>query len=106
MAKEVHGYIKTLLVIGAIVFAGGGYAMKVNDNTHRIAKTEEVEAGLIESVHALELADRDVANIAGKSLEQIILMNGKLEAIQQTQMQQSTILAVNSEKLKSLAENE
>lgn len=41
MAKEeVHNYIRTLLALAVVIFAGGGYAMKINSNTSAIEKVD------------------------------------------------------------------
>lgn len=106
MAKpELHNWARYLLMILAIVFAGGGYAMKVTDNSSRISKTEAVDDKQGDQIHALQLADKDIANIAEKSLETMGAINVKLEAIQGTQTKQAVIQAVNSEKLKTLTKD-
>ena len=41
MAKEeIHKYLRTFLALACIVFAGGGYTMKISDNSKRIEKSE------------------------------------------------------------------
>lgn len=105
MAKEIHGYIKTFLVIGAIIFAGGGYAMIVKGNAESITKIERVDERQNDEIHALQLADKDIANIAEKSLEVMGSIDIKLQSIQTTQTQQAVINAVNSEKLKTLTKD-
>ena len=102
MATEIHGYIKTFLILAAVVFAGGGYVMKQGDNTGRIVKVEEVNHSQSEQIHSLELADKDILNIAEKSLETMGHINHKLELIQSTQTTQSILLDRNTIKLETL----
>ena len=102
MAAEIHGYIKTFLILAAVVFAGGDYVMKQGDNTGRIVKVEEVNTVQTDQIHALELADKDILNIAEKSLETMGHINIKLESIQQTQTRQSILLDRNTIKLETL----
>ena len=42
MAKEeVHNWMRTAILLLGIVFAGGGYAMKISDNSNGVDKLEE-----------------------------------------------------------------
>ena len=54
--NEIHGYLRTAIILAGIIFAGGGYAMKVNANSNRI----EVNASDIKdnrsAIHKEELA--------------------------------------------------
>jgi hypothetical protein len=69
MAREVHGYIKTVLIIGAIVFAGGGYAMQISSNTKQTVKNaidiEDVE----DTVQVIQLSAKDTQILAVKAAE-------------------------------------
>lgn len=74
MAKEVHGYIKTILVICAIVFAGGGYAMqiKANANTGKknAADLDKVELkieSVKDTVHIVQLSAKDTQALAASA---------------------------------------
>jgi hypothetical protein len=105
MATEVHGYIKTFLVIGAIVFAGGGYAMIVKGNTERIVKAEKINIKQTDEIHALQLADKDITNIAEKSLEYYSTINNSLESIKRIQAGQAILLDRNTIKLETLTKD-
>ncbi len=81
MAKEqLHSWAKTLLILTGIVFAGGGYAMKVNDNTKDITKVEVKVEKNNESIHTLELNERDMQAVysgISKSLGRIETFQGR-----------------------------
>ncbi len=105
MATEVHGYIKTFLVIATVIFIGGGYAMKVNDNTKRIIKTEDVNDSQVVQIHALELADKDIKNLAEKTHEILGNLNISINEIKRTQAQQNLLLDRNTIKLETLTKD-
>lgn len=106
MAKEqVHGYIKTLLIIAAIVFAGGGYVMKIRGNSEDI-KSNKVDIKTTNvKVHEIELNAKDTQALAAKAAEAMVSIDGKFSTIQTQLNAQATIQAVNSEKLKTLTKD-
>ncbi len=55
MAKEIHGYIKTVLVICAIVFAGGGYAMQIRANAKGVVKNTTDIEDVEDNVHLIQI---------------------------------------------------
>lgn len=55
MAKEIHGYIKTILVICAIVFAGGGYAMQIGANAKGVLKNAAEIEDVEDNVHDIQI---------------------------------------------------
>lgn len=55
MAKELHGYIKTILVICAIVFAGGGYAMQIRANAKGVVKNTTDIEDVEDNVHGIQI---------------------------------------------------
>ena len=64
MAKEQwHSWARHLVIVAAIVFAGGGYVMKINSNSVDIAKNEETIEKVEDNVHILELKQRDEAAV-------------------------------------------
>ena len=114
--KEVHGYIKTAIVVGAIVFAWGGYAMKISGNsdaiaTNEISRTEADKAitakvdGAIEDIHRIELNAKDTHALASQAAEALLSIDVKFSTIQTQLNEQATIQAVNSEKLKTLTKD-
>ena len=91
MAKEVHGYIKTLLVIAAVVFAGGGYAMKINGNTSAIADGVKADNAILikvdkvkDDVHRIELDAKDITALAASAAESSRRSVEMFEEIQRT----------------------
>jgi hypothetical protein len=65
MAKEeVHNWLRTAVILAAIVFAGGGYAMKVQGNSGAIAETRKDVSGVKDDVHRLELGAKDTQKLA------------------------------------------
>ena len=106
MAKEeAHSWARYIMLGIVIIFACGGYAIKVTDNTAKIKEEADINKVQTGQIHSLQLADKDIKNIAEKSLDTMVLMNSKLETIQTTQAKQATIQAVNSEKLKTLTKD-
>jgi hypothetical protein len=105
MATEVHGYIKTFLVIGAIFFACGGYAMIVNGNTERLGKVEEVNITQGDKITALQLADKDLLNMAEKNMEYYSTISLSLKSISSIQAGQAILLDRNTIKLETLTKD-
>lgn len=106
MAKEeAHKWGRYILLAIAIVFACGGWAVTVRRNATDIVilqtDVKEVEG----DVHKLELADKDISNIAQNTLKTLTQVNASLESIKNLQIKQATIQAVNSEKLKTLTKD-
>ena len=128
MAKDqIHHYLRTGVLLATIIFAGGGWTMKIKSNSERIAeeKTERVDADKAltakaekakDDIHLLALNAKDTQALAAKAVE---LFN----AIQNTQDEQarksdaafddiqaklsnhSSIQAVNSTILKTLTKD-
>jgi len=70
MAKEqIHNYLRTAIILAGIVFAGGGYAMKINDNTRKAEKNAVDIESVEDSVHVIELNAKDTQALAVKSAE-------------------------------------
>ncbi len=56
MAKEeIHNWMRTAVLLMGIVFAGGGYAMKISDNSNRV-KDVEVKVQTLEVNQEREIA--------------------------------------------------
>jgi hypothetical protein len=90
MAKEVHGYIKTLLIVGTIVFACGGYAMRVNGNTKAIALAVEADVKTNDRVDAVEdmvvelrISDVKQTATAEATLNALVGIHQELKALSQ-----------------------
>ncbi len=103
MAKEqVHNWLRTAVLLAGIVFAGGGYAMKVNSMDKDITKNEEKIDEVEDAVVKLRLDAKDIAALASTAAEAMSSIEIKFNAIQVQLSKQATIQAVNSEKLKTL----
>lgn len=113
MAKEQwHNWGRTLIILAGIivtgagiVFTSGGYIEVIKGNTKDIDVLEIDVDEVKEDVHKLELQDKDLANIAERTLNYMVKADARLEAIQKEQSEQKTIQAVNSEKLKTLTKD-
>ena len=76
MAKEqVHNWLRTFVMLAAIVFAGGGYVMKINGNSNAIADGKAADKAIIEKVEdteddiiTLRLQYKDIESLA-KSID-------------------------------------
>ena len=106
MAKEqLHNWGRYIFLAIVIVFACGGYAMKIIGNTTAIEKNiidiEEVEENVID----LKLQYKDIENLTSGTLNVLTEINSKLDVVQRTQSTQAIIQAVNSEKLKTLTKD-
>ena len=105
MAKEVHGYIKTLLVIAAVIFAGGGYAMKINGNSAAIIKggnkIEAVEADVVD----LKLQYKDMENLAKSSDTSLKSINDGISTLVQDVQAMKTDMAVTKVKVDTLTKD-
>jgi hypothetical protein len=72
MAKEqVHNYIRTFIALAVVVFAGGGYAMKINSNSSDIVEVNkkvgvvDVKIGIVkDDIHRIELNAKDIQSLA------------------------------------------
>ena len=125
MAKEQwHNWGRTFIILSGIVFAGGGYAMKIHGNTSDIGKVDtrvtttsqeheqdikKVEDRILETendVHRIELNAKDVMNIALQSAEAFDDIKQTLTEMQKTQSNMATVQAVNSAKLETLTKDE
>lgn len=107
MAKEqLHSWGR-LIVLGIfIVFATGGWVVKVLSNTEAITRVQNKVDVIEEDIHVLELKDKDLANMAEQSLMFMSQVNTKLDSIITEQTKQAVINAVNSEKLQQLTKEE
>ncbi len=106
MAKEQwHSWGRTAVILAGIVFAGGGYVMKIRGNTKDIIKVEEKVETIQKDVHEIELNAKDIKAVAVRAAEAMISIDTKLSFIQNEQAKQATIQAVNSEKLKTLTKD-
>ena len=110
MAKEqVHFWLRTAVLLAAIVFAGGGYAMKINGNTGAIAevrsdskKADEKLTFKVErneqNVHQLEVnQERDIA-LKESLLSTMTRLEGKMDVFGTEQNQIK--IDVNTTKVK------
>jgi outer membrane murein-binding lipoprotein Lpp len=75
MAKqEIHNWMRTAILLMGIVFAGGGYAMKISDNSTRVEKVES-------KVHTLEInQEREIA-LKESLLTTLIRLEGKVDGL-------------------------
>lgn len=97
-----HSWGKITVLAIVIIFSCGGYAIQVNNNTKGIGSLETEVGELKEDVHVLELSDKDIANLAQKSVDFMVKIDSSLTFIRDEQTKQATMLAVNSIKLETL----
>ena len=103
MAKEQwHNWGRYILLAIVIVFACGGYALQINTNTSSIEKHDEKIEINKDKIHVLELSDKDIANLAQKGADYMVKIDASLSSLNEKVQEQTTISAVNSEKLKTL----
>lgn len=109
MAKEWHNWGRYILLAIVIVFGSGGWVMKVKSNTDAITaaekhidKTDEKVEELEDDVHALELNNKDIANIAQQGTDYMATISKTLEEMQKEMAESGKVQAVNSSKLKTL----
>ena len=106
MAKEQwHNWGRIILLGIVIIFACGGYALKINSNYSDIVVLEKEVKGVQGDVHKLELADKDIAFMAQRSIELMTEINSSLESIKVIQSKQAVVQAVNSTKLQTLTKD-
>lgn len=106
MAKEeIHNYLRMLIVLAGIVFAGGGYAMKVNSNSSAIGKVDEKADANTKAIHKVELNAKDTQALAAKAAEAMVSIDSKFSDIQTKLNNQATIQAINSTKLETLTKD-
>jgi predicted nucleic acid-binding Zn-ribbon protein len=105
MAKEVHGYIKTLLVIAAVIFAGGGYAMKINGNSTAIIKGSEKIEAVEADVVDLKLQYKDMENLAKSSDTSLKSINNGISTLVQDVQAMKTDMAVTKVKIETLTKD-
>jgi hypothetical protein len=93
MAEQVHGYIKTAIVVAAIVFSGGGYAMKIHGNSAAIAhgrsvddKLEEENRAIVERIHTIEINQAEKIATDKATLDTLIELKSGVEAIHKNQV--------------------
>lgn len=94
MAKEeFHNWARLGVLIAVIVFAGGGYALRVHDNSSDIAKGEERDKQLAakderqdDDIHALQLNNKDIQNITSATLDTLKEIKDDVKAIGVEQM--------------------
>ena len=106
MAKEQwHNWLRAAVILAGIIFAGGGYAMKIASIDKDVEKNEvEIEQNE-DDIVKLQLRDKDLASMAEKSLTVMSQVNAKLDTIQTTQTAQAIVQATNSEKLQHLTKD-
>ncbi len=70
MAKEqIHNWGRYILLAIVIIFGTGGWVVTVRDNAQDIGVLQEDTRTLKSDVHKLELSDKDIANLAQKSVD-------------------------------------
>lgn len=103
MAKEqIHNYLRTAVILAGIIFAGGGYAMKITAMDKDVSKNEVKIDRVAEDVVNIRLDAKDTQALAAKAAEAMVSIDSKFGQIQTQLNAQATIQAVNSTKLESL----
>jgi len=103
--EEVHNYLRMIVLLAGIVFAGGGYAMKVSSNSSAIIKVEEKADANMEAIHKVELNAKDTQALAAKAAEAMVSIDSKFSDIQTKLNEQAVIQGINSTKLESLTKD-
>ena len=106
MAKEeIHNWMRTAILLLGIVFCGGGYAMKINDNSVRV---KEVEG----KVHSLEINQERSIALGESMLATLMRLETKVDSgalehvtINTAITEIKTTQAVANEKLLSLTKD-
>ena len=113
MAREqIHNWGRYILLAIVIIFGTGGWVFTVRDNTKDIDLLQVDVKDVQDDVHKLELSDKDIANLAQKSVDfmsridisvgKILTEQTKLTA-EQTKI--TTEQAVMNVKLKTLTKD-
>ena len=105
MAEQVHNYLRTGIILAAIIFAGGGYAMKINGNSGAIVSNSDKIEKVAGDVHRIELNAKDTHALAAKAAEAMISIDSKFSDIQTKLNDQAIVQGVNSAKLKTLTKD-
>ena len=106
MAKtELHNWGRYIFLAMVIIFACGGYAMKIVGNSTAIAKVESEVEVVEDDIVDLKLQYKDIENLSAGTFNTLKEINSKLESVQTTQSAQATIQAVNSVKLEQLTKD-
>lgn len=103
MAKEQwHNWGQTAVILAGILFAGGGYAMKIIGNTTAIAEirteVEEAEDDIVD----LKLQYKDIEGLTSSTLETLKGIQRNVAAMNAAQQKLVTDVAVISEKVNTL----
>lgn len=106
MAKELHSWGRLVVLGIIIIFATGGWVVKVLSNTEAITRVQNKVEVVVKDVHKLQLKDKDLTNMAEQSLMFMSQVNMKLDSIAKEQTKQAVINAVNSTKLQQLTKEE
>ncbi len=106
MAKEQwHNWGRTVVTIVTLVFVCGITYKTIGMNTEDIDVLQVDVKVVKEDVHKLELADKDIANMAEKSLEYMVRIDKTLDTIKEKQVEQSILLDRNTVKLETLTKD-
>ena len=80
--------------------------MKINGNSGGIKNNSNKLEIVKDDVHRLELNDKDIKNMAQKSLDFMVRIDSSLTGIKTEQAKQATVQAINSVKLKTLTKDD
>lgn len=101
-----HSWGRFLLLGIFIIFATGGWVVKVLSNTEAITRVQNKVEVVQNDVHELQLKDKDLTNMAEQSLMFMSQVNTKLDSIISELTKQAVVNAVNSEKLQQLTKGD
>ena len=66
---QIHNWGRYILLAIVIIFGTGGWVFTVRDNTKDIGLLQVDVKDVRDDVHKLELSDKDIANLAQKSVD-------------------------------------
>ena len=104
--EQAHNWGRTFIILLGIVFAGGGYAMKVQSNSSGLQAVEIKAEENEDSIHVLELNARDTQAIYGSISESLTeLKSGQKETIRSQRTMKESIIVIET-KMKQLEKAE
>ena len=103
MAKEqVHHWLRTAVILAGIVFAGGGYVMKISAMDKSVINNKEKIERVADDVVNIRLDAKDTHALAAAAARSMQIIETRFGVIQTQLSNQATIQAINSTKLESL----
>jgi G3E family GTPase len=113
MAAQVNEWLKTLVLLAGIIFAGGGYAMKVSGHDREIESLEDADTIIIakvdavkDDVHRIELDAKDIKSLASDAAQSHTESKAMFEKIMNRMDTQSTAITELKVQYKTLTKDD